>query len=149
MVNNIIISGYMAGDPEIRTTPAGSSVIDFRIGIPRKYSKENKSDFVSVVAWRNSADIVGKYFHKGKPIDIEGYLIVDRWKDKNGNPRETVKIVAERVSFSAGDKPKEKQADGVDGMPDDFDPFGAAAANSGSGADDGYEVMEEPEDMPF
>lgn len=128
MANMIVISGYLAADPEIRTTQSGAAVATLRLAVRRKFAKDKDTcDFFNVEVWRGNAEFVGKYFHKGKPIEIEGHLETRPWTDKNGSKREGVRIVAERIGFSLGDKPREgQQADHP--APDapaaeEFDPF--------------------------
>jgi len=93
-MNIIAISGHLTADPELRSTQSGVPVASFRVGVRRKFSKDDKSDFFNVEAWRSNAEFVAKYFHKGKPIDIEGHLETGPWTDKNGSRHDGVKIVA-------------------------------------------------------
>lgn len=128
MANIIVISGYLAADPEIRTTNSGIMVASLRLAVRRKFSKDRDvSDFFNAEAWRGNAEFAEKYFYKGKPIEIEGHLEARSWTDKNGSKHEGVRIVAERLNFSLGDKPKEEQrtADLAPDVPvtDEFDPF--------------------------
>ena len=75
MANMIVISGYLAADPEIRTTASGIMVASLRLAVRRKFAKDkDTTDFFNVEAWRGDADFAGKYFYKGKPIEIEGHL---------------------------------------------------------------------------
>ena len=143
-MNIIAISGHLTADPELRSTQSGVPVASFRVGVRRKFSKDDKSDFFNVEAWRSNAEFVAKYFHKGKPIDIEGHLETGPWTDKNGSRHDGVKIVAERVSFSLGDRPRDQETQNQrrddppaedPSMPDDFDPFANAEEDS--------------EDLPF
>lgn len=128
MANMVVISGYLAADPEIRTTNSGVMVASLRLGVRRKFAKDkDTSDFFNVEAWRGDAEFAGKYFYKGKPIEIEGHLETRPWTDKNGGKHEGVRIVAERLSFSLGDKPREEQqanrpTPGVS-VAEEFDPF--------------------------
>lgn len=129
MANMIVISGYLAADPEIRTTQSGVAVASLRLAVRRKFAKDrDTSDFFNVEAWRGNAEFAGKYFYKGKPVEIEGHLETRPWTDKNGSKHEGVRIVAERLNFSLGDKPKEEQQAAAGPAPDvpaaeEFDPF--------------------------
>ncbi|WP_432353265.1 single-stranded DNA-binding protein [Anaerotruncus rubiinfantis] len=129
-MNLIAISGYLTADPELRNTQDGTAVVSFRIGCRKKFSKgKDATDFFNVVAWRKNAEFVEKYFSKGKPVEIEGYLDARPWTDKNGSKHEGIRIVAERLNFSLGDKPKEQEqqaasvSDSAPNMPEGFDPF--------------------------
>lgn len=138
-MNMTAVSGYLTADPELRNTQDGTAVVSFRIGCRKKYSKEkDATNFINVQAWRGNAEFVAKYFSKGKPIEIEGYLDTHPWTDKNGSKHEGVRIVAERLNFSLGDKPKELEgrqavsasAD-LPNMPEGFDPFAPPTEDDG------------------
>lgn len=125
MANMIVISGYLATEPEIRTTQSGIAVASFRLAVRKKFAKDkDTADFFNVEAWRNNADFLRKYFRKGKPIEIEGHLGTSPWTDKKGSKHEGVRIVAERLSFSLGDKPAGEQQPAYTPIAEDeFDPF--------------------------
>lgn len=109
MLNRIIIMGRLVRDPELRTTPAGVSVTSFTLAVDRdfadKQSGEKATDFLDVVAWRNTAEFVCKYFAKGRMAIAEGRLQIREWKDRDGNNRRTAEVVADNVYF--GDSKKE------------------------------------------
>lgn len=144
MANRIVITGRLVADPELRQTASNISVAKMRIAVPRKFSKEDKTDFFSVEAWRGTADFIGKHFQKGKLIEIDGSLQTQPWEDKAGSKHQGVFIVADQVSF-VGDKPKEQFAAtsgasvhnaptvAPQGSPsaasNDFDPFANAPDN--------------------
>ena len=80
--------GRLVNDPELRTTPQGVNVCSFRIAVDRRFQQkgeERKSDFFNVVAWRQQADFVHRYFTKGRLILVEGELTTRNYTDKNGN----------------------------------------------------------------
>ncbi len=102
MINTVVLMGRLTFDPELRTTPSGVSVVRFQIAVDRNYQKageERKADFVDVTAWRQTADFVSRYFHKGSMIAIEGSLQTDNYTDKDGNKRKSIQVVANNVSF--------------------------------------------------
>lgn len=106
MLNVIAIMGRLTSDPELRTTPSGTNVATFRIACDRNYvanGEERGCDFIPVVAWRQQADFVCKYFGKGSMIVIDGCLQSRSFKDKDGNNRTAIEIVAEQINF-AGSK---------------------------------------------
>lgn len=103
--NKVILIGNMTADPELSQTVSGVSVCSFSIAINRKYkdqSGNNACDFIDIVAWRNTAEFVTRYFKKGNPILICGQLQVRNWTDKQGNKRYTTEVVADEVSFVSG-----------------------------------------------
>lgn len=102
MFNHITIQGRLTRDPELRLTPSGISVASFSVAVNRDYER-NKADFINVVAWRQTAEFVDKYFRKGQMILISGSLQMREWKDKDGNRRTTAEVIADHVYF-CGDK---------------------------------------------
>ena len=109
MINSVVIMGRLTHDPEMRETPAGVSVTRFSVAVERPYSKggERQADFLDVVAWRDTADFVCRYFVKGQMIAISGSIQARTYTDRDGNRRKSVEIVADGVSF-CGDKPERK-----------------------------------------
>jgi single-strand DNA-binding protein len=100
-LNKVILGGRLTADPEIKKTGSGVAVTSFTIAVDRKYSKdsEKKADFITIVAWRQQAEFVSRYFKRGKPILICGQLQTRTWTDKQGNKRYATEVVAEEVSF--------------------------------------------------
>ncbi len=113
-LNKVQLSGNLTRDPEIRFTSSGTAVCDISIAVNRRYKsgEETKEEvtFVDVTFWAKTAEIVGKYFTKGKPIYIEGRLEMDTWEDKQtGAKRSKLKVTGENFQFfpgSASDSPK-------------------------------------------
>ena len=102
MLNCAVIMGRLVADPELRTTPNGISVTSFCVAVDRSFVKageERKADFINVVAWRQTADFVTRYLHKGSMIAVQGSIQTRYYEDKNGNKRTAVEIVADNVSF--------------------------------------------------
>lgn len=116
MYNKVIMIGRLAADPELRTTPNGVSVASVRIAVSRTYDRE-KTDFFSVVAWRNNAEFLSRYFSKGGLIGVEGSLQTRDYTDREGNRRTAFEIVAERTFF-VGPKERQGPAADPDGQPD-------------------------------
>lgn len=101
MLNTAIIMGRLTADPELRTTQSGISVTSFTVAVDRSYRSgdERQTDFINVVAWRNTADFVTRYFKKGQMIAVQGSIQTRNYEDRNGNKRTAVEIVADNVSF--------------------------------------------------
>jgi single-strand DNA-binding protein len=102
--NKVILIGNMVADPELKQTPSGVSVCRFRLAVQRKFTKEEgqqTADFLDVVAWRQTAEFVSKYFKKGNPILVCGQIQSRIWEDSNGGKRYSVEILADEVSFVA------------------------------------------------
>lgn len=100
-MNVVAVIGRLVDDPQIRQTPGGKSVATFRIACNRK---RDEADFFNVVAWERTAEFICQYFGKGAQIGITGRMQSRNYKDKQGNNRTAVEIVAQQVSF-CGSKP--------------------------------------------
>ena len=100
-LNQIVIHGRLTADPELKQTQSGVSVCNFTVAVDRSYSKgEDKiTDFFTVVCWRGLADMVSKYFGKGKEILVSGEMQSRRWQDNDGNNRISWEIQAQSVDF--------------------------------------------------
>lgn len=103
MLNHIAIQGRLTRDPELRYTPNNIPVATFCVAVDRDYDRQ-KTDFINVVAWRQTAEFVDKYFRKGQLIVVSGSLQLRDWTDKHGDKRTVAEVVAEHVYF-CGDKP--------------------------------------------
>ncbi len=103
MYNKVILMGRITHDLELRTTPAGANVCTFSIAVDRRFQQkgeEKKSDFFNIVAWRQQADFVTRYFGKGKMILVEGELQTRSYTDKNGMNVRVTEIIADRLCFT-------------------------------------------------
>lgn len=100
-VNKTILGGRMAADPELKQTSGGISVCSFRLAVNRKYSKdgEQTADFINCQAWRQTAEFICKYFHKGSSICICGSIQTRTWTDNNGQKRFATEVVADEALF--------------------------------------------------
>lgn len=102
-MNRVIMMGRIVNDLELKTTPNGVTTCSFRIAVDRNYQKrgeERKSDFFNVVAWRNTAEFVTKWFAKGRMILVEGEMQTRQYTDKNGNPATWYEIQTDNVYFT-------------------------------------------------
>lgn len=147
MLNCAVIMGRLVADPELRTTPNGISVTSFCVAVDRSFVKageERKADFINVVAWRQTADFVTRYFHKGSMIAVQGSIQTRSYEDKNGNKRTAVEIVADNVSFCGS---KSEQGGG-----NRYEAQQAAAPSYQSGDSGSFSVLPSNDDndgMPF
>ena len=99
--NKVIIGGRLCADPELKTTTTGISTTSFNIAVNRKAKsgEEAKADFISCVAWRNNAEFITRYFHKGSSICIIGSLQTRNWTDNSGNKRYVTEVLVDEVTF--------------------------------------------------
>lgn len=108
MLNKIILMGRLTRDPELRRTQTGTAVASFSLAVDRDYKAkgaEKETDFIDIVAWRNTAEFVSKYFAKGRMAVVEGRLQVRTYTDKEGNNRRVAEVVADNIYF--GDSKKD------------------------------------------
>ncbi|MCM1439190.1 MAG: single-stranded DNA-binding protein [Roseburia sp.] len=114
MLNKIFLMGRLVADPELRTTPSGTPVATFRIAVDRDFKNketgERETDFVTIVAWRSTAEFVSRYFTKGRMAVVEGRLQIRPYTDRDGNKRSATEVVADSVYF--GDSKREGDGGG-------------------------------------
>ena len=117
-MNHIVIMGRLTRDPERRETQTGTPVASFTLAVDRGYvSKdggERQTDFIDVVAWRNTADFVSKYFAKGQMCAVSGRLQMRDWTDKDGNKRRNAEVVADQVYFTESKKSRDASENKTD-----------------------------------
>ena len=110
-MNQIVLMGRLTRDPELRHTPSGVSVASFSLAVDRGYTPkdggERQTDFIDVVAWRNTAEFVSKYFVKGQMAAVTGRLQIRVWTDKDNNKRRNAEVVADNVYFTESKKSRE------------------------------------------
>lgn len=107
MLNRIILMGRLTRDPEVRHTQQGTAVASFTLAVDRDFKERDggtATDFIDIVAWRNTAEFVSKYFTKGRMAVVEGRLQIREYKDRDGNKRRTAEVVADNVYFADSKK---------------------------------------------
>lgn len=112
MLNHIVIMGRLASDPELQRTQAGVPVASFRLAVDRdfkdKATGERITDWINVVAWRQTGEFVSRYLSKGRMAVVEGRLQIRDWTDKEGNKRRSAEVVADNVYF--GDSKRDRDS---------------------------------------
>ena len=147
-LNRIILMGRLTRDPELRRTQSGISVTSFTLAVDRDFkgqSGERDTDFIDIVAWRQTAEFVSKYFTKGRMAVVEGRLQIRDWKDKDGNNRRSAEVYADNVYF--GDSKRDSVGD-YGAAPAYGMPARAPMAPMG-GQSDFAEIGEEDCELPF
>lgn len=141
MLNKIIIMGRLTRDPELRRTGSGTAVTSFSLACDRDFKSQSggkETDFIEVVAWKNTAEFVSKYFSKGRMAVVEGRLQIRDWTDKAGNKRTTAEVVADNVYFADS-----KRSESNENQKENFN------ALSGRLSDDFVPISEEDGEIPF
>ena len=128
-LNKVFLMGNLTRAPELRYTPSGTAVADLRLAVNRNYTtqsgeKREETCFLTVVVWGKQAESCGEYLDKGSPIMVEGRLQTRDWETKDGQKRNAVEVVAERVQFMG----RSKSAAGAPGAPEAVE---ASAATEG------------------
>lgn len=145
MLNHIVIMGRLTRDPELRHTQSNVAVTSFSVACDRDFKAkggEKETDFIDVVAWRNTAEFVSKYFSKGRMAVVEGRLQIRPYTDREVNKRTAAEVIADNVYF--GDS---KRGDGSGHCDGESGYGGAQTAQEESGK---FEELDgEDGDLPF
>ncbi|MCL2087952.1 MAG: single-stranded DNA-binding protein [Oscillospiraceae bacterium] len=150
MLNRVILMGRITAAPELKQTQSGLAVTSFSIAVDRNYKSAGQeraaTDFINIVAWRQTAEFICKYFTKGSLIAIEGSIETRHYEDKNGNKRTAVEVIAERAHFTG-----EKKGDGGggSGIENRFNEPAPIGANISVGDDVDFEVVDGEDELPF
>ena len=148
-LNRVVIMGRLTRDPELRRTQTGTAVTSFSLAVDRDFksreSGEKATDFIDVVAWRQTAEFVCQYFAKGRMAVVEGRLQIRDWTDKDGGKRRSAEIVADNVYFG------DSKRDGGDSSGYSAAPAykNAAPSNFNAGGSDFAEIGEDDGELPF
>ena len=152
MLNKIIIMGRLTRDPELRRTQNGTAVTSFSLAVDRdfkdKTTGEKSTDFIDIVAWRNTAEFVSKYFTKGRMAVVSGRLQIRNWTDKEGNNRRSAEVVADNVYFGDSKRDGAPAGGSFSAPPAYGAPTGGYTAPVG-GSSEFAEIDEEDGDLPF
>ena len=162
--NKVILGGRLVATPELKATPSGVMVTQITVAVSRKYGGKDESgnnaapqaDFIRVIAWRQLAEFVCKYFTKGSSICIVGAIQTRTWTDQGGNKQYATEVIADEVSFV--DSKGEGGSRGVP-MPSDADaPRERGAAPTASAPPPNYytpeggvqfETITDDSELPF
>lgn len=111
-LNKVFLMGNLTRDPELRYTPNNTPVVRIGLAVNRRWrnqqgEQQEETVFVDCDAWGRTAEFINQYFHKGRPIFIEGRLRLDQWQDKEGHNRSQLRVVIENVQFVDARGPSE------------------------------------------
>lgn len=149
MLNSTILMGRLTANPELRHTPNDTAVTSFTLAVDRGYAKpgaEKATDFIDIVAWRNTAEFVSKYFRKGQLVAVEGSIQTRTYQDKEGNKRKAFEIVATQVHFAESKRDSSNQESHYSEAPAQ----NMNISNSfESGSVDDFKEIPTEDDLPF
>lgn len=103
MLNRVVLMGRITRDVELKTLSSGVTVASFTVAVDRNYTpkgQEKQTDFINCVAWRQTAEFIGKYFGKGSMIAVDGTLQTRKYQDKNGANHTATEVVVDNASFT-------------------------------------------------
>ncbi len=141
-MNNVCLLGRLTADPELRTTPNGNAITTFTIAVNRTYKDKDGSlpaDFITIVAWRQTAELVCKHFTKGRMIAVQGSIQTGSYTDKDGNKRKTFEVLANHVHFADSKRDKTANSTGIS----------ASASDYTSNENGEFEEIMSDDDLPF
>lgn len=146
MLNKVILMGRFTKDPELRSTPQGVSVCNFRIAVTRNYRTGGsyESDFIDCVAWRNTAEFISKYFKKGNLVCVEGSLQSRNW-EQDGQKRTAVEVMVDNTYFVES---KKDSSEGAAFAPS-ASSAGISAAPEEAFASGDFSAIDDADDLPF
>ena len=150
MLNKIFLMGRLTRDPELRRTQSGTAVTSFSLAVDRDFKGQNgekETDFIDVVAWRNTAEFVSKFFTKGRMAIVEGRLQIRDYTDRDGNKRRAAEVVADNVYF--GDSKRDSADGGYAPAPAYGAPVGRGYSAPAGGHSEFAEIGEEDGELPF
>ncbi|MBQ2766879.1 MAG: single-stranded DNA-binding protein [Clostridia bacterium] len=154
-LNKVILGGRMVADPELKQTTSGVPVVSFRIAVNRRFqSKSNdaqnqpQADFLDIVAWRQQAEFVSRYFRKGSSICVVGSIQTRSWTDQQGQKRFATEIVADEINFVDA---KGEGGAGYGAAPSQYTPdsYSAPSYSSGAASTPKFEEISGDDDLPF
>jgi single-strand DNA-binding protein len=144
MINKVILVGRLGKDPEIRSTPGGTSVARFSVATDEKFTdrageKQERTEWHNIVAWGKLAEICGQYLKKGKLVYIEGSIRTDSWDDKeSGQKKYRTEVVANTMKML--DRRDDTGGGGS---------YGQSRGGGGKSAPAGGDMMDDDEEVPF
>ena len=150
-MNKVILMGRLTRDPEMRQTTGGTQVCSFSIAVNRRFAKDGQqnADFINCTAWRQQAEFICKYFHKGAMIAIVGNLQSRSWENQEGKRQYATDVVVDEVYFTGSKQESQGAQDGGFNM---TQPAPAPEADNAFGDIDsmGFQAIEGSEDdLPF
>ena len=155
MLNSITLMGRLTAEPDYRTTQSGVPLAKFTLAVERDYSGQNGervTDFLDVDAWRQTADFVSRYFHKGQLVAVTGSVQVENYTYKNGDKRRSWSVQAQHCYF-AEPKRDGQQQNGYNGYQQPYNGQGGYQQQGGQAqpyqGQGGYQQAYDDDDLPF
>ena len=151
-LNKVVLAGRLTGDPELKQTPSGVSVTNFSIAINRRFSSRNgenaeqQTDFINVVAWRQTAEFITKFFRKGSAICVTGSIQTRAWQDSQGQKRYATEVVIDDAMF-VDSRAESNAPQGGSYVPDAYAQTPSFSSNAAQAPN--FEELNTDDDLPF
>ena len=150
-LNKVVLCGRLTADPELKQTASGIAVVSFTLAVNRRYQSKSadaaqaqQADFISVVAWRATAEFISRYFRKGSALCITGSIQTRTWQDQQGQKRYATEVVADEAMFVDS-----KNESGVTGGSYTADTYNAPSYSSSPASAPKFEELKTDDDLPF
>lgn len=149
-LNKVVLCGRLTADPELKQTTSGIAVVSFSLAVNRRYQSKNaegaqaqQTDFINVVAWRQTAEFISRFFRKGSALCITGSIQTRTWQDQQGQKRYATEVVADEAMFV--DSKNDSNAAGTFAN----DTYNAPSYASAPAVTPKYEERSTDDDLPF
>ena len=149
-LNKVILCGRLTADPELKQTTTGIAVVSFSLAVNRRYQSKStegaqaqQTDFINVVAWRQTAEFISRYFRKGSALCITGSIQTRTWQDQQGQKRYATEVVADEAMFV------DSKNDSNVGGSFTTDTYNAPSYSSTPEASPKFEELKTDDDLPF
>ncbi len=149
-LNKVVLCGRLTADPELKQTQSGIAVVTFTLAVNRRFQSRSadaapaqQADFISVVAWRQTAEFISKYFKKGSALCVTGSLQTRSWQDQQGNRRYATEVVVDEAMFV------DSRSDAAAPAPYTPDAYTAPSFSTPATGAPNFEEMKTEEDLPF
>ena len=149
MINKVILMGRLTRDPEVRYSPAGVAVARFTLAVDRRFVKEGQerqTDFINIVAFRQTAEFVGKYFTKGQLVAVVGSIQSRSWDGEDGQKRYATEVIADEVHFAEGKRDRQNDNPYDNDFNQNFAPAGNTQPISNN---DDFIPVDDDDGLPF
>lgn len=151
-MNKVVLMGRLTKDPEIRYTAGNNTAVcQFTIAVDRRFKSENQpsADFIPIVAWRQTAEFVSKYFNKGSRIAVVGQIQTRSWDDTDGKKHYVTEVIADEVEFCESKRQDGGFQQGMTPPPPVPNQSQMQQSRNDNGFTDGYFPLDDDSDVPF
>ena len=147
-LNKVVLCGRLTADPELKQTQNGIAVVSFSLAVNRRFTRgadgqnNSQADFISCVAWRQTAEFISRYFKKGSSLCVTGSIQTRTWTDNTGAKRYATDVVVDEAMFV------DSRSDGAGSASYVPDAYGSPSFSSGVDAPN-FEEIKTDDDLPF